>query len=105
MQKRTAYRAEAQEEFYNLKIQFKKKSFKYLAKLKNLVNNLPNKKRQYKLLVGCGQYDLPMEIEIVDEWAEKEHCEKIIFQDAGHCVNMDKPNEFNSCLEDFLEKI
>ena len=46
-----------------------------------------------------------MEIEIVDEWAEKEHCEKIIFQDAGHCVNMDKPNEFNSCLEDFLEKI
>ena len=29
----SAYRAEAQEEFYNLNIQFKKKSFKYLAKL------------------------------------------------------------------------
>ncbi len=100
----STYTTEAQEEFYKLNIQFKKKSFKYLAKLKNLVNNLPNKKRQYKLLVGCGQYDLPMEIEIVDEWADREQCEKIIFQDAGHCVNMDKPNEFNSFLENFLKK-
>ncbi len=98
----SAYTSEAQEEFYNLNIQFQKKSFKYLAKLKNLINKFPNRQRQYKLLVGCGQYDLPMEIEIVNEWAEREHCDKVILQGAGHCVNMDKPKEFNFCLENFL---
>lgn len=38
-----AFTKEAQEEVYNLNIQFKKKSFKHLAKLKNLINKLFNK--------------------------------------------------------------
>ena len=49
-------------------------------------------------------YDIPAEIEIVNEWAEYENCEKVIFKDAGHCVNMDTPQEFNACLENFLKK-
>lgn len=100
----SAYTSEAQEEFYKLNIQFKKKSFMYLAKLQNLINKFPNKQRKYKLLVGCGEYDIPMEIDIVNEWAEREHCDKIIIQGAGHCVNMDKPKEFCTCLEDFWHK-
>lgn len=97
----SAYTAEAQEEFFKLNLQFKKKSFMYLAKLQNLVNKFPKKKREYKLLIGCGEHDIPMEIDIVNEWAEKENCEKVILQGAGHCANMDKPKEFNACLEDF----
>ncbi len=99
----SAYTTEAQEEFYNLNLNFKKKSFMYLSKLQNLINKFPKKQRQYKLLVGCGEHDIPMEIEIVNDWAEKEHCEKIILQGAGHCANMDKPKEFNACLENFLK--
>lgn len=99
----SAYTMEAQEEFYKINLNFKRKSFKYLAKLQSLINKYPKKKRQYKLLVGCGQHDIPMEIEIVNEWAEKEHCEKIILQEAGHCANMDNPKEFNKCLENFLK--
>lgn len=100
----SAYTSEAQEEFYNLNLQFKKKSFKYLAGLQKLVNKYPPKQRQYKLLVGCGEHDIPMEIEIVNEWAATEKCDKVILQGAGHCANMDTPNEFNSCLEEFLQK-
>ena len=100
----SAFTTEAQEEFYNLNLNFKKKSFMYLAKLKNLINKFPRKNRQYKLLVGCGRHDLPMEIEIVNQWAEKENCDKIIFSGAGHCVNMDKPKEFNVCLDSFWSK-
>ena len=100
----SAYTVEAQEEFYNLNLQFKKSSFMYLAKLQNFVNKYPQKQRPYKLLVGCGEHDIPMEIEIVNEWAEYEHCEKVIFQGAGHCVNMDKPDEFNACLMNFWNK-
>ncbi len=97
----SAYTTEAQEEFYNLNIHFKKRSFKFLAKLQNLVNKYPKKQRKYKLLVGCGEHDMPMEIEIVNEWAELEHCEKVIMSGTGHCLNMDKPKEFNECLENF----
>ena len=99
-----AYTTEAQEEFYNLNIGFKKSSFKYMSGLKTLVNKYQQKQRQYKLLVGCGEHDIPMEIEIVNEWAEYENCDKVIFKGAGHCVNMDTSNDFNICLENFLKK-
>lgn len=100
----SAYTNEAQTEFYKLNIQFKKSSFKYMAGLQKLVNKYPAKQRKYELLVGCGEHDIPTEIEIVNEWAEYENCDKIIFKGAGHCVNMDAPQEFNVYLEKFLQK-
>ncbi len=101
----SAYTKAAQQDFYNMNLQFRKKSFKYLAKLQKLVNKFPKTQREYKLLVGCGEHDIPMEIEIVNTWAENEKCDKIIFQGAGHCVNMDRPKEFNACLESFWQKV
>lgn len=100
----SAYTKEAQEEFYNLNIKFRKKSFKYLAKLKNLVNKYPPEKVRYPLLVGCGEHDIPMEIQIVNEWAERQNCDKVILNGAGHCANMDNPNGFNECLLSFWTK-
>lgn len=100
----SAYTYEAQEEFYNLNLQFKKSSIRYLAGLKNLVNKYPVRRVSYGLLVGCGEHDIPMETDIVNEWAEKAHCEKIIISEAGHCANMDNPRDFNNCLENFWQK-
>ena len=100
----SAYTSDAQTVFYNMNIQFKKSSFRYMAGLNKLVNKYPKKERNYNLLVGCGEHDIPMEIEIVNKWAEYENCDKIIFGNAGHCVNMDVPQEFNICLEKFLQK-
>lgn len=101
----SAYTSEAQDEFYNLNIEFKKSSFMYMAGLQKLVNKFPKKQRQYQLLVGCGEHDIPMEIEIVNEWAAYEKCDKIILPGAGHCLNMDKPQEFNNSLENFYIKL
>lgn len=100
----SAYTSDAQTEFYNLNIQFKKSSFRYLSGLQKLVNKRPKKQRRYELLVGCGEHDIPTEIEIVNEWAEYENCDKIILEGAGHCANMDVPHKFNICLENFLRK-
>lgn len=97
----SAYTSEAQEDFYRLNIQFKKSSFRHLAGLQKLVNQYSKKQRHYELLIGCGEHDIPAEIEIVNEWAEYEKCDKIVLQGAGHCANMDTPDEFNSCLEVF----
>lgn len=97
----SAYTKEAQEEFYQMNIQFKKSSFMYLSGLKNLVNKYPRKQRPYALLVGCGEHDIPMELEIVNEWENKENCAKVIIPNAGHCANMDAPHAFNKSLEKF----
>ncbi len=74
----SAYTVDAQSEFYDLNIKFKKSSFRYLAGLQKLVNKYPKQQRPFRLLVGCGQYDIPMEIEIVNKWAARENCEKKI---------------------------
>ena len=100
----SAYTREAQEAFYALNIQFKRRSFMYLAGVHEMVNRFPPALGSYRLLVGCGEKDIPMEIEIVNEWAEYAHCPKAIIHEAGHCCNMDNPQEFNSCLERFWEQ-
>ncbi len=100
----SAYSPKAQEEFYRLNLAFKKSSFRCLSKLQNLVNKFPKQKRNYKLLVGCGEHDISSEIEIVNKWAESEHCDNVIIKDAGHCANMDNPKDFNACLEKFWQR-
>ena len=100
----SAYTSDAQDAFYTLNLHFKKRSFRYLAGLQKLVNRYPQKQRPYPLFVGCGEHDIPAEIEIVNEWAAYEHCDSIVMPGAGHCVNMDAPQEFNVCLENFLRK-
>ncbi len=101
----SAYTDQAKEEFYRLNIQFKKKSFMYMAKLGRLVNRFPCKQRSHSILIGCGEYDIPMELQIVKEWAAEENCKYVVIQGAGHCCNMDNPQEFNSVLDKFWQEL
>lgn len=101
----SAFTPQAQDEFYAMNIRFPKKSFLYLASLNGMVNKYPPKPRRYPLLIGCGQFDIPMELEAVKMWKENEpDCQLVIFENAGHCVNMDAPQEFNKIMEDFFSK-
>lgn len=98
----SAFTLQAQNEFYDMNIQFPKKSFMYLASLKSMVNIHQTKPRTYPLLIGCGNFDIPMELEAVKMWKDKEPQSKVvIFENAGHCVNMDTPQKFNEVLEEF----
>lgn len=98
----SAYSLQAQNDFYDMNVQFPKKSFMYLASLNNMVNVAQTKHRNYPLLIGCGKYDLPMELSAVQMWKENEpDCKVAVFDNAGHCVNMDVPQEFNRTLEEF----
>lgn len=100
----SAYTVQAQNDFYEMNIRFPKKSFMYLATLNNLVNQNQAKPRAYPLLIGCGQYDIPMELEAVEMWKNSEpDCKKVIFKNAGHCVNMDVPEMFHKTLEVFWQ--
>ncbi|MBD5497826.1 MAG: alpha/beta hydrolase [Lachnospiraceae bacterium] len=98
----SAYTEEAQDAFYQLNLRFPKKSFLYLATLNRMVNVCETDGRNYPLLIGCGEHDIPMEKEAVKSWAESEpDCTVKIFEGAGHCVNMDVPQAFNAALEAF----
>ena len=93
---------QAQKDFYEMNIQFSKKSFMYLASLKSMINVRQAKPKKYPLLIGCGKYDIPMELSAVEMWKKNEpESSVIIFEGAGHCVNMDTPNKFNSVMEEF----
>lgn len=98
----SAYTLQAQDEFYDMNIRFPKKSFMFLANLSSMVNKQKTEKRKYPLLIGCGNFDIPMELEAIKQWEISEpHCKVVIFENAGHCVNMDVPQEFNKTMENF----
>ena len=98
----SAYTSQAQNEFYSMNILFPKKSFLFLATLNNMVNKYQTGQRHYPLLIGCGKYDIPMELEAIKAWKSSEpDCTVVLFENAGHCVNIDVPQEFNKTMEDF----
>jgi len=101
----SAYTIQAQKDFYEMNISFPKKSFIYLSSLNVMVNVRKSAPREYPLLIGCGQYDIPMELSAVESWKKNEpECKVVIFENAGHCVNMDVPCQFNKVLEDFWKE-
>lgn len=98
----SAYSSKAQNDFYEMNISFPKKSFRYLASLNGMVNVHETKKRNYPLLVACGEHDTPMALQAMEMWKEREpDCITAIFEQAGHCVNMDVPEAFNRVMENF----
>lgn len=98
----SAYTRQAQEDFYEMNIRFPKKSFMYLASLNSMINVRQTTPRKYPLLIGCGEHDIPMELSAVEMWKKTEpECRLIVFDGAGHCVNMDVPDLFNAAMEKF----
>lgn len=48
------------------------------------------------------EHDIPAELTAVELWHKNESDSKlIIFENVGHCVNMDAPQQFNTVLEHF----
>ncbi len=98
----SAFTLQAQNDFYDMNVQFPKKSFMYLASLNSMVNIHQTGQRTYPLLIGCGEFDIPMELEEIKIWKDREpQCKVVIFENAGHCVNMDTPQIFNETMEEF----
>ncbi len=101
----SAYSVEAQNKFYDMNLEFPKRSFVYLASLKKMINKHENEQRKYPLLIGCGEHDIEAELLAVQKWKDSDpYCKMVIFKDAGHCVNMDVPDKFNAVMEDFWEE-
>lgn len=98
----SAYTKQAQQDFYEMNLDFPKSSFRYLSSLNSLINAVPPSPRSYPLLIGCGQHVTPAEKDAITMWKKNEpSCQVVILEGAGHCVNMDVPQQFNHILEHF----
>lgn len=97
----SAFTPLAQQEFYEMNINFKKKSLMLLSGVGGMVNKFSLDKRNYPLLIGCGEHDFNLAIEVNRQWAKKENLELVIISNAGHCCNMDNPEDFNKQMEHF----
>lgn len=61
---------------------------------------------QAPTLVITAEYDLEACREVADLMEQKiPGAQKISIADAGHCMNMDQPAEFNRILSDFLQSV
>lgn len=57
-------------------------------------------------MIGYGKYDNPMAVKAATMWHEREPNSKmIVFENAGHLVNLDSPKEFNEKLSNFINAI
>ena len=100
----SAYTPKAQAEFYEMNLRFPRKSFMYLSGLNAMVNVHKPEPREYPLLIGCGEHDIPAEHTVIKMWRESEpNAQVAIFNAAGHCVNMDVPDAFNETLHHFFQ--
>lgn len=101
----SAFSPAAQEAFYRMNLTFPKRSLRYFASLGRMVNRQQTAPRQYPLLIGCGAQDIPLALRAAEDWKAREpQAELVVFEDAGHCVNMDVPQRFNEVMEDFWKR-
>jgi 3-oxoadipate enol-lactonase len=57
-------------------------------------------------LIVIGEYDLGACIEVADIMEKEiEGSKKVVMKDAGHCMNIDKPEEFNKLVIDFIKNL
>lgn len=99
----SAVTPEAQDEFYQMNLRFKKSSFRYLSGLSGLINRHKPMPRSYPLMIGYGDNDIPLAIKTANMWHDSEPTSILVaFENAGHLVNMDVPDQFNEILHQFL---
>lgn len=100
----SAYTSKAQNDFYEINLQYKRSSFKYMTTLNSIMNQSQSE-RIYPLLIMYGQYDSPLAISLASKWhASLSDSELVVISDAGHCANMDNPELFNNSIFNFINK-
>ncbi len=92
--------------FYEAGSYYERKSFMVMPGLKKIITDRENTKPQYPTLILTGEFDMDIEKEMSKEWhLEIDDSEYFMFENAGHCANIDKPAEFNEYVEDFIRKV
>lgn len=81
---------------------FKRSSFPAMSNMKSLFTK-KDTPMAYPLMIVCGEHDLQLVKDAAIALHALEPLSKYaLIPNAGHCVNVDNPDEFNAALEGFL---
>ena len=94
---------ESKARFYEMATRFTRKSFTVMAGLGKVLQPRAKLKRTYPVLIISGDKDLALALRMSKNWHESEpQSSYFLMKDAGHCANMDKPDEFNELVMKFI---
>ncbi|WP_291529387.1 alpha/beta fold hydrolase [Bacteroides sp. UBA939] len=81
---------------------FTRKSFTVMSGLGSLIANR-SVERGWPLLILSGEKDSELALKMAAQWHKDEPGSEFhIIRSAGHCANMDNPEEFNSVVMSFI---
>lgn len=95
--------AAEQEVFYQAMKKFTRKSLPVMGEMQKILDKNP-KTLEQPLLIVVGDHDQRVILENAKVWHEHEaNSSFTVISEAGHCANMDNPEEFNQKLMLFLQ--
>ena len=95
----SAVNKEEQIKFYESAQGFSRRSFSVMASLEKLIEERPNPKRAYPLLILIGEEDNDLSKRLAESWYKEEPESKFhSIEKAGHCANMDNSEAFNKIV-------
>lgn len=96
----------AQAAYAEMILRFKRRSFRYLAAIPDMVNKQKTARRNYPLLIASGSDENPILLDLILDWHKREPASQFTrFRGAGHLANMDAPELFNKTYEAFLNRV
>lgn len=95
----------ARDQFYRSAQSFTRRSFRVLGGMGKLMR--PNYERmQQPLLIVLGAHERPVLHDAARLWQQQEPQAQVrLITDAGHCANMDNPQECNAVLQEWLREV
>lgn len=101
----TCYTKRGQALFYQTSKHYTRSSFATMQGLKKVVKNRNSHEASYPTFILSAEFDVDLAIEMAKSWhSDLENSEYFMIKDAGHCANLDKPDEFNKRVKDFLDR-
>jgi pimeloyl-ACP methyl ester carboxylesterase len=94
-----------QKKFYEMSGLFTRKSFKAMSGMNKVLKNRDEVNHEYPVMIMVGENDIEIARNVTKQWHDEDPGTKyLIISSAGHCANMDNPDEFNKTLLNFLKK-
>lgn len=101
----TAETEKAKAQFYESTSFYQRKSLLVMQGLQNVIKDRETTRPKYPLLILNGEHDIDLAVKMAKEWhSEMENCKFEIIKGAGHCANMDNPEEFNKMVKSFIKE-
>ena len=99
----SCYSKNGQTLFYETASLYKRKSFMVMQGLQNMIKDRDNIGPTYPTLILTGEFDIDLAKKMAKEWnSEIDNSKYFMIKDAGHCANIDNPNEFNRIVIEFI---